>query len=281
LQQGSDTYEFMVSWWRGYDGFPPYPPTSIADLLWYPNAFLRFVYMAFRAQAVVAPGSNDALSDPAALGLAIALAASLVVAFIWRSDVGLVAAAAILLTVIASAFEIYPFSTRLVLFLVPLAFFTMASAIDVVALKLHWLAASVCALLLFSTMAPVALQTLIEPQVPLAKQFKEALHMIGQNSIEGDALAVEPWTGRVFKFYRRYRAPKLPTFMVHHGDGATSILERAKRDHYRRIWYLESAPVDPSAARLVEEVGSNTPIVFDWHSGGTRVVLFDFAARPQ
>jgi hypothetical protein len=115
----------------------------------------------------------------------------------------------------------------------------------------------------------------------MAKQFKEALHIIGQHSISGDALAVESWTGRVFKFYRRFRAPKLPTFMVHQGDGATSILERAKRKNYRRIWYLESSPVDPSAAHLIEGVGSNTPIIFDWHSGGTRVVLFDFAARPQ
>jgi hypothetical protein len=213
--------------------------------------------------------------------LALALAAALVFAFIWRRPVGLLAAAAILLTVIASAFEIYPFSTRVVLFLVPLAFFTIAATIDALALKLHWLAASFCALLLFSVMAPVALQTLAEPQVPMAKQFKEALHVIGQNSITGDALAVESWTGRVFKFYRRFRAPKLPTFMVKQGEAARSILERAKREGYRRIWYLETSPVHPSATHLIEEVGSYTPIVFDWHRGGTRVVVFDFAGRSQ
>jgi hypothetical protein len=236
--------------------------------------------MAFKTQAVAVPGSNKALSDPVGLALVIAVAASLALAFIRRRPPDLLAAAAILLTLIAAAFQIYPFSSRLLLFLVPLAFFTMASAIDMLS-ELYWVAASFCALLLFRVMAPVALEVLVEPRAPLATNFKEALHIVAQNSISGDALTIEPWSGRVFEFYRRFDAPKLPTFEVDNGEAAYSMLERAKSEGYHRIWYLETSPVDPSAAHLIEEVGDKTPIVFTWRRGRTRLVLFDFAARPQ
>ena len=278
LQAGADR-KFMVAWWREHDGFPPSPPNSVTDLLWYPEALLRFIYMAFKTPAVAAPGSNEALSDPVGLGLAIAFAVSLVLAFIWRRPMGLLGAVAILLTVIASAFEIYPFSTRLVIFLVPLAFFIIAAAIDAVDFKLGWITSSFCALLLFLVMAPVALEVLVEPKAPLATKFKEALRIVTQNSIGGDALAIAPWSERMFKFYSRFDAPKLPTFMVHKGEAARSMLERAKTEGYHRIWYLESSPVNPNAAHLIEEVGDETPIVFTWRRNGTRLVVFDFG--PQ
>ena len=279
LQAGTH-HEFMMAWWKEHDGFPPCPPTSVADLLWYPKALLKFIHMAFQTPAVAVPDANEALSDPADVGLAIALAASLALAFIWRRPTALLAAAAILLTLIASAFEIYPFSTRPVLFLVPLAFFTIAAAIDA-HFELDWVAASFCALLLFRVMAPVGLEVLVEPKAPLATNFKEALQIVAQNSISGDALAIEPWSERVFEFYRRFHAPKLPTFKVDEGEPAHSMLEHAKREGYHRIWYLETSPVDPSAAHLIEEVGDKTPIVFTWRRGSTRLVVFDFAARPQ
>ena len=237
--------------------------------------------MAFKTPAVAAPGSNKALSDPVALGLTIAFAVSIVLAFIWRRPTGLLAAAAILLTVIASAFEIYPFSARVVLFLVPLAFFIIAAAIDVVDFKLGWITSSFCALLLFFVMAPISLKILVEPRDPFATKFKEALHVVAENSISGDALAIEPWSGRVFEFYSRIHAPKIPTFMVDEGEDAYSMLERAKREGYHRVWYLELSPVDPSAAHLIEEVGDETPIIFTWRRRRTRLVVFDFAAGPH
>ena len=109
--------------------------------------------------------------------------------FSYGAATGLLAAAAILLTLIASAFEIYPFSARVVLFLVPLAFFIIAAAIDVIDFKLGGITSSFCALLLFFAMAPISLKVLVEPRAPLATKFKEALQIVAQNSISGDALA--------------------------------------------------------------------------------------------
>lgn len=274
-QAGADR-KFMVDWWVRYGGFPHSPPDSVADLLWYPEALLRFIYMAFKTPSFAGPESNEALSDPAGLGLAIAFAVSLALAFIWRRSTGLLAAAAILLTLIASAFEIYPFSTRVVLFLVPLAFFIIAAAIDVVDFKLGWITSSCCALLLLFAMVPISLMVLVEPKAPFATKFKEALHFVAENSISGDALAIEPWSGRVFEFYSRFHAPRLPTFIA---NAARSMLERAKTEGYHRIWYLESSPVSPNAVHLIEEVGDETLIVFTWRRNGTRLVVFDFG--PQ
>jgi hypothetical protein len=236
--------------------------------------------MAFKTPAVAEPSSNAALSSLTGLGLALVFAVSLALAFIWRRPVGLIAAAAILLTVIASAFEIYPFSSRLALFLVPLAFFTIAAAIDVADFRLGWLTASLCALPLFLVMAPVALKVLVEPQAPFATNFKEALQIVSQNSIAGDALAIEPWSGSVFEYYRRFHAPELRTFVLDYGDALHSM-QRVEREGYHRLWYLESTPVDPNAAHLIEAVGKKVPIVFSWRRRGTRLVVFDFAVRQQ
>ena len=166
-------------------------------------------------------------------------------------------------------------------FLVPLAFFIIAAAIDVIDFKLGGITSSFCALLLFFAMAPISLKVLVEPRAPLATKFKEALEVVAENSISGDALAIEPWSGRVFEFYSRFDAPKLPTFEVDEGEAAYSALERARNQGYHRIWYLETSPVDPNAAHLIEEVGDKNPIVFTWRRGSTRLVVFDFAATPQ
>jgi uncharacterized membrane protein len=281
-------HDLMMGFWRKFGGFPPYPLKSVSDLLWYPEAFLRFAYMAFKTPHFAGPHSDEALSSPAGFGLAIASAASLALAFSRRRPMGLVAAAAILLTLVASGFEIYPFSTRLVLFLVPLAFLVIAAAIDAIDFKLGWLPASLCALPLFLVMLPVNLAVLAHPETPLATDFKKALRIVVRKSIGGDALAILPWTGRVFEFYRRDRAPKLRTFVLHERKTAASMLEQAegllayaKRKGYSRIWYLETIPRSQGAEQLIEKVKDKTPIVFAWRSGGTRLVVFDLMKGPQ
>jgi len=281
-------HEFMLGWWRTYGGFPPYPANSVADLLWYPQAFAKFMYLAFKTPGFAGPHRNLALSSPAAFGLAIAFAASLALAFVWRRPMGLVAAAAILLTLVASGFEIYPFSSRVVLFLVPLAYFTIVAAIDAVDLKLGLLPAGICALLLFAVMAPVTRAVLVGSEVPKAANFREALDVVARKSVDGDALAIEPWTGRVFRFYRSERAPNVRTFVLRERGSARSmvkqakgLLAHAKRKGYSRIWYLESLPISESAKRLIEEVGDEFPIVLTWERGSTRLVVFDLTEKPQ
>jgi len=59
------------------------------------------------------------------------------------------------------------------------------------------------------------------------------------------------------------------------------MMERAKKKGYSRVWYLETVPVSPNAKPLIEELEDKTPIVFTWQSGGTRLVVFDLAAKPQ
>jgi len=280
-------HDFMMGFWRKYGGFPPSPLNSIADLLWYPQAFLRFIYMAFKTPDFAGPHSDEALSSSVGFGLTIIFTASLALAFIRRRPMDLVAAAAILLTLVASAFGIYPFSTRLVLFLVPLAFFILAAAIDAVDFKLGWLPASLCALPLFLVMLPVNLAVFANPETPLATEFKKALRIVAQKSVSGDALAIAPWAGRVFEFYRHERAPKLRTFVLGETKKASSMLKQAegllasaKRKGYSRVWYLETIPMAQGVDQLIRELGKETPVVFTWKSGGTRLVVFDLTEGP-
>ena len=55
-QAGADR-KFMVDWWVSRGGFPHSPPDSVADLLWYPEALLRFIYMAFKTPSFAGPES--------------------------------------------------------------------------------------------------------------------------------------------------------------------------------------------------------------------------------
>jgi len=92
--------------WSATGGFPPAPPRSVEDLLWYPKAAVDVLRMP---GGITIPGVGVVLS----LWGAVAMAARRE----WASWT--LAAGPLLLALAASALHLYPFSGRLLLFAAP------------------------------------------------------------------------------------------------------------------------------------------------------------------
>lgn len=110
------------------NSFMPFPPSSAADLLWFPATFFDVLRGMFDN-----PVTAGGMTLPHALGLAMSgLAAVALVSGIlvfWRrgKEVGLLLVAPVLLALLASAFRLYPFDEHLLLFAVPLFLLFLAA----------------------------------------------------------------------------------------------------------------------------------------------------------
>jgi Dolichyl-phosphate-mannose-protein mannosyltransferase len=192
----------MVNYWRSE--FAPFP-RSIEDFLWYPNALLDFANLTFRQTGPAVPHSSWWAPfeffplDLVGCLFALVLAISVIVAVWTKRAIVIVAVGAIVVTVFASALKIYPFSCRLLIFLVPLAFFVIATAIDQINCKVGRVAGIACAVLLFS--APVAKDVSVALNPFSVSEMRPALEQIGNRFEPGDAIAVTEESEPMYQFY--------------------------------------------------------------------------------
>lgn len=104
--------EFLLRFWD--EGFAPFPPTSLADLLWYPKTFLVFF---------VYPVGLPIFS----IGVVAALAGAFVLH--QRNKPIILLITPFLFTFLAAHIHAYPFAERLVLFLIPLVLLFVAEGL--------------------------------------------------------------------------------------------------------------------------------------------------------
>lgn len=96
--------------------YAPFPPTSLGDVLWYPQWAQGFFEFLFHPEAFI---------------VAAVLAAIGFVAFLRRSiPLLLIAWGPLAIALVASGFEVYPLYHRLILFLTPGLFLSMGAAAD-------------------------------------------------------------------------------------------------------------------------------------------------------
>jgi hypothetical protein len=265
---------FMVKWWGVRDSFPPFPPTSIGKLLWYPHSFSNLTFLSFREVDHASPGFEEAWVDPLGVLLALALAAALFAVIRSRHRTGIVAAGAILTTFVASMFEIYPFSSRLLIFLVPLTLFVIAVGIDELDRRSAF-AAAAAAVLMLSVVAPTAVHGAIEPRAE--SDMRGAVMELSRRFETGDAVAVIP--SGLFQYYRALlRVDNLPILGLRKTTEARAVIEFAEQNQSRRLWIV-AASHRYQADKLIRRLAATAPIVDEWRSHRTRLVLFDFSRR--
>lgn len=106
------------------------PPTSLEHLHWYLETFLGLVHLATRHVGVahhgVEPGWFDGINGVLLALTAVGLAALTRVS--WRAAAA--SASSVLLVLAASALHLYPFRSRLILFLVPMVHLWLAALVD-------------------------------------------------------------------------------------------------------------------------------------------------------
>ena len=269
--------DVLIGWWtRAGNSFAPFPPSSVHEWLWYPRSLSGLTYLAFRNSGRAIPKAEpppylfDALSWSLSLALVIAVAAVVLTG----RRTALVAVGAILTTYIASALVIYPFSSRLLIFCVPLTFFILATGINELSSRGGSFTAAFACGLLLSVMIPSAVEVAQRPY--FSSDMRGALVRLNRGFKDGDAIAL--WkSDKLFTYYKKVmRLPHAPIVDLNarKWEGRT-LTEIAERTGYRRIWVVtahRSGQLEP----LIRQTAQTVPIVYEWTTQGTRLVLFDF-----
>jgi hypothetical protein len=275
LQAGVER-DFMVQWWGERKTFAPFPPRSVADLLWYPRAFSSLTYLIFRQLGHAHPVVRAGWFDPLAWSLALVLLSSLAAVIMRRRWTAIVAAGAILATLFAAMLGIYPFSSRLLIFLVPPSLFIIACGID----ELHrasGLAAGAATVLLLSIVVFPAVEIAQNPK--FNSDMRGAFSKVSSGYQDGDGLVLAA-AGRFLIYYgKELESRGVPILKLDKADPPSSAIEFAEKNGFRRVWVVAYRRW---GKQLIKETGQRASVDFDWKTHGTRVMLFDFArAKPR
>jgi hypothetical protein len=268
--------DYFVQWWGKRGTFAPFPPSSVAELLWYPQSLSNLTYVAFRNGGFVGSRINPLSYDALGWSLTLALVAAVVLVIVTGRRTALVAVGAILATYLAAVLQIYPFSSRLIIFCVPLTFFIIANGIDELRRITGHFAAAVVAGLLLSIMVPRVVEIAKQPQ--FSSDMRGALVTVSRKFENGDAIAL--WkSGRLFRYYgAALKKRKVPVVNLDRDELGRSLIEIAERKGYRRIWVV-TAHRSNEVKPLIDQAAQTVPIAYEWTAPGTHVVLFDFRRR--
>jgi hypothetical protein len=178
----------LLQFWSG--SFAPLPPWSSID--WYMNALTGFL--------------KDPLNLPAT-AITVGLLIIGILSFAFRKwQYMLVLILPFLLTLIASALKKYPFSERLLLFLVPLFLLLLAEGIErvrVVLMRVNlptaWIASAFLVVYFFNIPLITAYKNVHNP--PMKEDIKPVMSCIRSNVLSSDFIYVFHRAGPTFEFY--------------------------------------------------------------------------------
>ena len=270
--------QVMLDFWTAAGGFMPFPPRSLSEIIWAPR-MLRGVYW-------------DAFNLHWVTTAAFLLALWGLVSF-WRkgrADASLVVAAPVLVTLFASAATAYPFSGRLILFILPALAIAMAegvhSAAGALARKRIIPGAAVFAIFVISVVATTA--AALPPW--LDEELKPALAHLTAARRESDAIWV---------FYDAYAA--MAYYAPRYGLGDSDWTRGVRSDQlsgYRsqvdqfagegRLWLVFSRDVMRDAREAITGHLDSTALRLDSASYPVRpfafrayVYLYDLSPRAK
>jgi hypothetical protein len=220
----------LLNYWSG--SFAPFPPWN--NFGWYYNALARM------------------LGDPAALPVnaitvGLLVLGSLSFAF-KRWQLMSVLLAPFLLTLAASALGKYPFSERLLLFLIPLLLLLLAEGMERVRMLLlslnRPLAGFVFAsLIVYFLYGPITIAYKNLQSPPLGEDIKPVMAFISRNRLSTDLIYVYYGAGPAFEFYAPFYKFERNDYFVgisSRKDPAQYIKDIEKIKGGQRIWFVFS-----------------------------------------
>jgi hypothetical protein len=271
LQAGMDRAQMIRGWHQG-NAFAPFPPSSIADLLWYPRAGLGLIFLVFRQLDQAFPQVKPDWFDWLNWSLALVLLLSLAAVVASRHRIGLVAAGAIFTTLIAAVLELYPFSSRLLIFLAPATFFIIAVGFDELCRVSGTVVAGVAAALLLSVFVPPSVGIAREPRS--YSDMRGALEQVKREFKDGDLIVV--WrTKELYQYYAgELTSLSAPVLILDQPDRVGSLIKMIKSKGYQRVWFVSAHHVKLTK-RAIEEIMRIGPMQFEWRAYRTIVMLLD------
>ncbi len=236
----------LLDYWES--AFMPLPPTSLADLRW----FATHGFAVFR--------------DPGGLTLAglAALAFAGGVISLWqrRRDHALALVAPIAVVLLASGRSLYPFASRLLLFVVPLLYVPIAEGADRITAALRERAAPIGVLflvLLFAHPVVRAADNLVAPWT--RHEIRPVLSHIAEHGRPGDAIYVHYAAMPAYAYY----APRLGLGDAAYVEGARPTRRQPEvAQHLERLrgigraWIVlcnASSPEQQALLRVLDGMG--------------------------
>ncbi len=221
---------YLIDYWRG--SYAPLPPWN--NLKWYAGAL------------------TGMLKDPATLPVNLVTLALLVVGFIsiglrrWQKILLLLFP--FLMALIASALGKYPFSGRLILFLVPFLYFILAEGLErfgslVRRINPHlaWFLTAFLVMYFLSSPGSVAYNNVKSP--PMGQDIRPVMLYVGQHELPSDLFYVYHGALPAYRFY----APSIDRMNDAYLVGVTSIYEPEQYlqqidriGSNQRVWFVFS-----------------------------------------
>jgi hypothetical protein len=273
--------DFLRTYWQRLGAFAPLPD-SLRSLLWYPQTLLGlFSYPLGIVPSDRSRGAADFISCVAGI---LFLIGCVVIAWRWKRAMGFIVLT-LILTLVASALQRYPFSERLTLFCAPLVVLPLGAALGIgwwqrcTSQILLWLA--ICAILFIY---PVYIQAKYALHPEVRYDAKPAIDYVKAHWRPGDWLYLH-WGSDVLGTYYLRADPPLTIAPGHLIDGVFDSDPKTRADRYaadllpldghKRVWVVFS--MDPSKDRLLFEkiLGARGRLVDHERFNGSTADLYD------
>lgn len=273
--------QHLVGFW--IFAYAPLPPASLADGHWYLNSALGLVHLSLRHVGVAHHGEVPGWFDPLNhVLLALCLLGSFALAR--RSPrVGAIGLVTLLSVLVASSMQLYPFRSRLILFLVPLTHLGLASLVQTVrdTRCLPWPRTASWSLATLLLLLPATLSTQVLLTPHNEQDIKGALDQVRGLRQPGDGFLIDTLTHKAFSFYAPERgladAPLLlfrPTKNQAH-DALSSVRRLCTQQPMQRSWVIVTHRHRDRGPYL-DHLSSVAAPIHQWENQGAAVRLYDF-----
>ena len=280
------TRDNMVGWWSSREAFLPLPPTSSSDLRWYARAaneltFLTFVERTKAEPAVFLEVTDSRIQLAVVTGTVVLLALSVLAGTIARRGLLAIPLLTFAIAILASGLRIYPLSSRLSVYLVPLVALVLATGVDAISGfdevrerggSLRPALATLVAVGLVAAAGVTAARNALDP--PNHEDAKTAFALVSDEYRPGDLVILESGTRKAYAFYGGARLVGIPFEVIDwREDGGERILELGRQQDARRVWLVMTDRAN-RAEVLVPVI--ETVLVSDlrWQAENTHVERF-------
>ncbi len=276
--------------------YAPWPVWDSHVLWWYPQNLMGLVHLALRHEGVAHHGSLDAWTDAWNVALSVAVVCGLVALFRQQRRMASLLCVLLALTVLASGLHLYPFRSRLILFLVPVVCIGLAACVEslmalmesrrrfsgetVGAAAAHpspvaWAAGLGLAVFVVFAALPQWRHPHNESDI------KGALAYVQAHREAADSLMASSWTAKALLFYQSSFALKsMSTYIftqtTNPNHDARATLRRACLRGAQRLWLVVSHRFSERAA-LLGALAPLAPTVDRWEGTGAAAYLLDLS----
>ena len=271
LVAGSDRAR-MKSWWGELNGFAPERVSGLSDLSWYSERFVEVFWLALENTRMVGPGTRNL--DPLVLFATLALLALAVSrpgpSALTRPLLGAVA----LLAWLLAEFELYPLSSRLAIYLIPLVLalvvlgYEAGRASNTIGTKIL---VSAALLLITTTQASTALRQFDEPYI--GRDMHGALEVLRRDLGPSDLVVTNPAGLPIVEWHRAARGLDFPLLVIHPDRIAEEFDRFLETEELpSRVWVIASHRQN-EAASIAAAFAERYRFSSEYNRDGTYIAL--------